>query len=155
VELFLNDCSLGVRDIDPATFTASFEVEYQPGMLKAIGYTENIADGEYVLKTALQSTHPTVDIYKDGAEEELSFTTIAFVDENGVCNLQEEHKVEIEVHGGELLGFGSANPSSEGNYFDREAMTFNGKLMAVIKTEKKDKPIEVEIVVDGQEKVRF
>jgi hypothetical protein len=150
VELFLNDNSLGVRDVDPATFTASFEVEYHPGILKAVGYTGDAIDGEYILKTASKSTHPTVDFYNEGA---LSFATISFTDENGICNQQEEHEVSIMVHGGKLLGVGSANPSSEGNYYDTVATTFDGKLMAVIETEEKDQPAKIELVVDGKDKI--
>jgi hypothetical protein len=148
VELFLNDSSLGVRDVDPATFTASFEVEYQPGILKAVGYTGDAIDGEYILKTASKSTHPTVDFYNEGA---LSFATISFTDENGICNQQEEHEVSITVHGGKLLGFGSANPSSEGNYYDTVATTFDGKLLVVIETEEKQ-TAKMELVVDGESK---
>jgi hypothetical protein len=152
VELFLNNTSLGVVNVNKETFTASFKVEYQPGVLKAVGYTQGVTDGEFVLKTALQSTQPMFDIFK--ADESISFVTISFADGNNVCNYQQEHEVYIKVDNGVLLGFGSANPSSEGNYFDNVATTFDGKIMAVIMAVDGNLAVGIELVVDGKDEAR-
>lgn len=152
VELFLNNSSLGVVNVDKETFTASFKVEYQPGVLKAVGYTQGVIDGEFVLKTALQSTQPTFDIFK--ADESISFITISFADENNICNYQQEHEVSIKADNGVLLGFGSANPSSEGNYFDNVATTYDGKIMAVIMAVDNSRAVGIELVVDGKDEAR-
>lgn len=152
VELFLNNSSLGVVNVDKETFTASFKVKYQPGVLKAVGYTQGVTDGEFVLKTALQSTQPMFDIFK--ADERISFITISFADENNICNYQQEHEVSIKADNGVLLGFGSANPSSEGNYFDNVATTFDGKIMAVIMAEDNSRAVKIELVVDRKDEAR-
>jgi hypothetical protein len=151
VELFLNDNSLGTKKVNTDTFTATYEVPYQPGILKAVGRTEGKVDGEYILQTSSQETLPQVETYEDTWKEgeTLTFVTISFVDKNNIQNLQTEHKVALEVKNGELLGLGSGNPSSEGNYFDVETETFDGRMMAVIRTQKEQK-LEVEFIVDGK-----
>ena len=57
VELFLNDKSLGRKPAGRENhFTASYEVPYEPGTLKAVAYQKDRKLGEYELSTAKSVT---------------------------------------------------------------------------------------------------
>lgn len=45
--------------------------------------------------------------------------------------MDETQKVAVSMEGpGEVIGYGSANPVSEENYYDTEAMTYEGRIRA-------------------------
>ncbi|MFT8393966.1 MAG: hypothetical protein ABF624_08055, partial [Liquorilactobacillus ghanensis] len=61
-------------------------------------------------------------------------------------NLSVQKKVTVTVEGaGMLAGLGSANPSSEGNYFDSTWDTYDGQVLAVVRTGTKKGTIKVRI----------
>ena len=58
----------------------------------------------------------------------------AVVDEAGVLNIEKRMKVSVSVEGpGEIIGYGSADPKSEENYYDMEAMTYEGRIRAAVR----------------------
>ena len=53
VELFLNYCSLGRKDVgEENDFTASYEVVYEPGTLYAVSYVGEKTTGTFAISTA-------------------------------------------------------------------------------------------------------
>ncbi|HZJ82599.1 MAG TPA: glycoside hydrolase family 2 TIM barrel-domain containing protein [Clostridia bacterium] len=139
VELFLNGESLGRKPVGkPNGYTASFEITYQPGELLAVGYSKGKEDGRMSLQTAGDTTildiqADTQTLKADGAD--LAYITIQLVDSEGVLNLWESKEVSVEIQGEiTLQGFGSGNPQSEGNYFDTVWPTYDGRVMAVVRS---------------------
>lgn len=48
--------------------------------------------------------------------------------------MDETQKVAVLMEGpGEVIGYGSANPVSEENYYDTEAMTYEGRIRAAVR----------------------
>lgn len=134
VELFLNGASLGRRPVQD--FTTSYEVCYQPGELKAVGYTAGSPDGEMRLCTAQQAElvleADRTELRADG--EDAAFCRIRFVDAQGNADLQSCHRITAVVEGvGTLEALGSANPSSEEAYDTPESASYDGCCMAVIR----------------------
>lgn len=160
VELVLNGESLGKKPAGKTNkYVADFELDYAPGELKAIAYRDGKPSETFVLQTADESVkiHPVVDrdvIQADG--EDLAFVTINFVDDKGLVNLGVQKKVSVAIEGvGTLLGFGSANPSSEGNYFDTTCETYDGQVMAVVRSSTEKGTITVHIEADGCEATKL
>jgi len=153
VELFLNSEPLGRKKVDPDTFTASFQITYQPGELKAVGLTGDTADGEYCICTAADDTALQLDVYQNDVTSvagRLAFISVSHTDSSGTKDLQTEHDISVKVEGnGKLLALGSANPSSEGNYFDTSTRTFDGCCMAVVAFDGSGHETTVEVVSDG------
>ena len=72
------------------------------------------------------------EIPADGSD--ICYVELELVDAEGIRNPGEIRKVSVSVDGaGYLLGFGSADPESEENYFDTEARTYEGRLRAAIR----------------------
>lgn len=48
--------------------------------------------------------------------------------------MDETQKVAVSMEGpGEVIGYGSVNPVSEENYYDTEAMTYEGWIRAAVR----------------------
>ena len=58
-----------------------------------------------------------------------------------------DEKLKIEVKGGELLAFGSANPRTEECFDDGEYSTYYGRALAVVRAGEEGM---IEIIVTGE-----
>ena len=57
---------------------------------------------------------------------------LSVLDENGVLNPEAVLTVSAETNGARtILGFGSADPKSEENYFDKTIKTYHGRALIV------------------------
>lgn len=114
-----------------------FETVYQPGTLEAVVYQDGTEVGRDQIVTAgdelvLRAVPDEASIPADGSD--IAYLEIEVTDKAGVRNLQATPKVEIALEGaGQLLGFGSADPESEENYFDTAAVAYEGRLRAAIR----------------------
>lgn len=134
VELFLNDRSLGRKPAGKAHhFTALYQVPYELGTLRAVAYRDGDAIGSYELVTANSVKQLKVRQVTEN-ERDAAYLKIWLEDENGILNPQEKQVLHAQVTGnGVLEGFGTANPSSEEDYFADTVTTFDGSALAVVR----------------------
>ncbi len=114
----------------------SFELLYEPGTLEAVVYKDGRESGRDVLTTAgraqLTLRADAATLPADGSD--IIYVEISAEDADGVLNMAERGQVTIRIEGpGLLAGFGSADPESEENYFDRTARLYEGRLRAAIR----------------------
>lgn len=154
VELILNGKSLGKKAAGKSvSFTASFEITYEPGQLIAVAYDDGIETGRYQLVTAkeavaLQVTCDETTLEVD--EEDLAFLTVSLTDADGNLNLNEVKDIKVRIEGpGILQGFGSGNPSSLGGFDADVCTTFDGQVMAVVKSTKNAGVIKIVFDAEG------
>ncbi|MGL1956309.1 MAG: DUF4982 domain-containing protein [Colwellia sp.] len=141
VELFLNGKSLGkkVTSID-TEFKATYQVAYEQGQLKAVGYSNGVASDEWLLTTAgspseirLVAEHKTINA--DG--KELVYITAELFDDKGqrVYHWHEDIALTFNVSGaGHLLAVGNANPRSVESFTQNVRKTFRGRVVAVVQS---------------------
>jgi beta-galactosidase len=138
VELFLNGKSLGVKPSGRAErFTASFEVPYQPGELKAVGINGNIPSAERRIETASAPAalrlSPDRSTLRAGCDD-LSYVTVEVVDAQGRICPQADHPIYFTTQGdGILAAVGSAKPDSEESYRGHFRCVHRGRALAVVK----------------------
>lgn len=156
VEMFLNGKSLGKKPCGDANqYIATYEVPYEAGELKAVGYTNGSIDGECVLKTASAEVHlaAAADRTKIHAcTQDASFVTVRLEDPDGTENLQARKNVTVKVEGPAVLqGYGSADPSPNPslNYDLTTWPTFDGEVMACIRSTGKAGNIRVTFSAEG------
>ena len=65
---------------------------------------------------------------------ENGITEISVVDENGKLNPDADMEITAE---GDILGFGTADPVSEENFFDRTIKTWHGRALLISREEGK------------------
>jgi beta-galactosidase len=139
VELFLNGHSLGRKPTTRSTrYTATWEVPYQAGVLRAVGYDGARQVNSAELRTADEPVRTKLSadrqrIKADG--EDLSYVTVELVDARGVRNPKAENLVEFTVEGpGTIVGVGNANPVSTESYQQPRRKAWQGRCMVVIKS---------------------
>jgi len=155
VELFLNGISLGKKATNrSAKFMAAWQVPYQQGELKAIGYNAK----NKVINTAILATADTVVQVKLTADrnsitadnQDLSYITVELTDAKGNRNPLAENLVKFELEGGATIaGVGNANPRSLESCQALQRKAWQGRCMVIIKAGRQAGNIKLKALVDG------
>ena len=133
--------------------TGGSSTPYTPGELLAVAYNAGQEVGRHALHTAgpvaaLRVTATRDTLPADG--QSLVYLTVDTVDARGRWNRWDSTPVRISVEGaGQLLGFGSAAPSSEESYQATAADTWDGRVMAVIRSTAQPGALRVRFVADS------
>jgi len=154
VELFLNGRSLGVRPSGKAErYTATFEVPYEPGQLKAVGLEDGKPVAEAVVETCGEAA--ALRLIPDrsslrAADDDLSYITVEIVDAAGRVHPAADRPVYFTVQGeGVLAAVGSANPVSEEPYRGNMRTPYRGRALVVVRTTGKPGEIILRAQADG------
>jgi beta-galactosidase len=155
VELFLNGKSLGQKQTNRSTkMIASWQVPYQQGVLKAIGYNAK----NKMINSAILATAGSVANIKLTADkkiikannQDLSYITVELLDAKGVRNPLAENKVIFEIDGpGTIIGVGNANPQSLESYQASDRKAWQGRCMVVVKAGKSSGEIKLKAIAEG------
>ena len=155
VRLLVNGKSLGEQETTPATkYTATYTVPYEPGELVAVGMDATGHEVErWVLKTAgapaqLRLTPDKTMIVANG--EDLTYIAVELLDEDGNLCVNSTVKVSFAVSGpGKLLAVGSGKPTNIESFLDAEHSTFEGRLLAIVKSKDAAGTISITATADG------
>ena len=124
VELLVNSRSVGKQKTERCK--ALFDTVYEPGELTAI----NIRDGKSAEQDRLTTASDNVHIEQTDLGN--GIVELSVLDETGVLNTEAVLTVSAETNGARtMLGFGSADPKSEENYFDKTIKTYHGRALIV------------------------
>ena len=82
---------------------------------------------------------------KDG----LIYVRMEYVDDKGIWKPMERHTLQLELTGGELLGFGNACPYNKVGYWTNHTETYYGRALAVARTGQ-DKQITFKVTDDKE-----
>jgi len=142
VELFLNSKSLGKKPTNRSNqFIAVWNVPYQPGTLKAVGYNGKKQINITELKAAEEPAEIRIaadmnSIRANG--KDLSYVTVEVTDAKGNKHPKADNLVTFEIEGpGEIIAVGNANPVSLESFQKPQRKAWQGKCMVVIKSSKK------------------
>ena len=157
VELFLNGRSLGKKATDRTTkFIASWQVPYQQGVLKAVGYnaknkiinTTSLATVANVIKIQLTTDKKIVK----ANNQDLFYVTVELLDGKGNRNPLAENLVKFEIEGSATIaGVGNGNPRSLESYQNNERKAWQGRCLVIVKAGKSAGEIKLKAVVDGMD----
>lgn len=155
-ELFLNGKSLGVKPTDRSTqFTASWEVPYQSGVLKATGYNGRRVAATSELTTATEPVRLMLSADKTSlgtGGQDLSYITVELADAAGNRNPKAENLVKFSVEGpGKIIGVGNANPVSLESCMLPQRKAWQGRCLVIVKAGKEPGKIVLKATSDGLE----
>jgi beta-galactosidase len=154
VELFLNGKSLGKKPANrDSRFMAVWQVPYQPGSLKAIGYKGRKQVNISELRT---SSEPVIikaeaDRGRISANgQDLVYVTVELKDENGITDPKAENLVRFKIDGpGRIIGVGNANPISTESCTRPERKAWHGRCLVIVKSEKSGGTIKLTAESEG------
>ncbi|KAA2241742.1 glycoside hydrolase family 2 protein [Chitinophaga agrisoli] len=154
VALFLNGKSLGKKTTNRSNkFTAHWQVPYQPGTLKAVGYSQGKEVSNAALRTAdapaqLQLSADRTTIHAKG--QDLSYITVELQDKNGVRDTRAENAVRFTVEGpGVIAGVGNANPISTESCQLPRRKAWQGRCLVIVKSTGEKGNIVLKAAADG------
>lgn len=154
VELFLNGRSLGKHPAGAAVgYDVLYELPFVPGELRAVGTTDGYVDGQALLKTAgvpsiLRVMQSCRSLTADG--HSLCFLEIDLLDAEGNRSRFEDRTICLSVDGPAILaGFGSADPQAEDSYQKEQWLSFDGRVLAAIRSTTQAGVVNVHISAEG------
>ena len=130
VELILGGKSLGKKKIKECK--AIFKTKYAPEVLTAVAYT---ADGKELGRSSLNPAKGELKlrVQPEESRSDIIYIPVEIVGENGIVESNADRKMTVTVEGGELLGFGSANPCHEEQYHTGSFTSYYGRALAVVR----------------------
>lgn len=154
VRLELNGKVIAQKKVAADNLTASFEVEYQPGTLKAVALDESgkVVDS-FQLSTpskgyAIRLT-PDRRVIKN-SRNDLSYVSVEVVDEKGQLVTDANLNVRFDISGeGEIKALASADPKDMQSFQKPEHRVFRGKCLVVLRTKGKAGNINLKASADG------
>jgi beta-galactosidase len=139
VELMLNDKSLGVKPLTSATDgTLTWQIPFEPGVLKAVGRTNGTELCSYKLETA--GAAKQILLKPDARElraddNDICRLEFQVVDEHGLRVPDAAQPVTFEVTGSaELLGIGNADLNDTEDCHAHTHKVFKGRGLAILRT---------------------
>lgn len=114
-----------------------FDTIYEPGKIEVEVYRNGKEAGKDQILTAkdqifLCAQSDRLEIPMDGSD--ICYVDLFIRDQDGTLNMEWKKEVKVEIQGpGTVLGYGSADPESEENYFDISARPFEGRLRAAVR----------------------
>ena len=138
VRLYLNDRLIGEKATGP-TFYAGFELDYEPGTLKAVEWDGTSEGQSFSLVTCgepvgIRLTADRTRLTADGAD--LSFVKAELVDAAGRVVHDYTRKVSFSGTGAAtLLTAGNANPTDMASFRNLSPTLYGGKAMAIIQSD--------------------
>lgn len=153
VELILGGKSLGKEKIKECK--AIFKTKYAPEVLTAVAYT---ADGKELGRSSLSPAkgNLTLRVQPEESRSDIIYIPVEIVGENGIVESNADRKMTVTVAGGELLGFGSANPCHEEQYHTGSFTSYYGRALAIVRktTEKLSVTVHAEGLDPVTEEIR-
>ncbi len=160
-ELLVNGVSCGRRKTGREQgFIASFNTIYQPGSLVAVSYDENGREtGRMCVETAGEPVKMKLKTEREvitAGGEDIAFVTATLTDTKGVPNRfsGQKKQIRVRVEGpGVLQAFGSADPQPqpEMSYDSDTWETFEGQVMAAVRSTEEAGIIRVIFSAEGVE----
>lgn len=153
VRLYQDGKLIGEKETGKENYTATFEVPYKPGELKAVNVGKNKEQASIIFKTTGEpvSIRLSADRSKIKANKnDLSYVKIELVDKDGNLVPDADLKVTVKCEGaGSVIAAGNAAPNDMESFRSMTPKTFRGKAMAIVQPAG-DKAGEIKLTVSAE-----
>lgn len=152
-ELFLNGKSLGAKDRDDAAMQLRWDVTYQPGTLRVVGYRggKEVATSQHTTAGAPSAIRLAPDESILRADRTgVAHVAVSIVDANGNLVPSANIPVSFRVEGAaRLVGLENGDPLDTTNYKLATRRTFHGQMLAIVQAADKPGSVTITASADG------
>lgn len=128
-------------------------VAYRPGELEVIAYQK----GSEISRRRLQTvTRPRAlrlvpeEPQGSADRQSIHYVRIEVLDEKGRWVPNDDRNVKVSIAGpAELLGFGSGNPRAVGSFQKKEALTYQGRALLILRSKGRKGDVRLTATADG------
>jgi beta-galactosidase len=160
VRLELNGKRIGEKNVSDSTkLSATFELPYEPGELRATGIDEGKDAADIVLATT--GSAKSIRLKADRAvihanRNDLAYITVEVVDEKGNTVPNAAVPVQFSISGnGELAGVGNANPADMAGFKQLRRSLFRGRCLVILRPKGAGGDIVLEAKAEGLEPAKI
>lgn len=154
VKLYLNDKLVGEKETGRENYIATFEVPYEPGILKAVNAQSK---EEFILKTTGKPSAIRLTADRDkikASRNDLSYVKIELIDKDGNVVPDTSLPVSIQCSGnGHIIAAGNAAYDDMKSFRSLTPNTFRGKAMAIVQPDEAKGTIQLTVSAEGLEDV--
>jgi beta-galactosidase len=154
VRLYLNKKLIGEQaTTEEQQFKAVFDVTYVPGILSAVGVSENRESETIILKTSgntakIRLIPDRIKISADG--QDLSFITVEVTDEDGILQPNAQNQLQFSVSGpGVIAGVDNADIKDPDPYSGTTRKTWHGGALVVVRSTRDAGNIKLTVSSEG------
>ncbi len=138
VKLELNGKVIAVQDVPVGSITATFQIEYQPGILVAKSFDGDKETGSSILSTAGKPVgiRLIADRKKINADpNDLSFVSVEVIDSKGnVVPSVDGLQINFKLTGAaEIAAVGNGSPSDMSSFQQHHKQVYQGKAQAIVR----------------------
>ncbi|SFC91924.1 beta-galactosidase [Zunongwangia mangrovi] len=150
LKLFLNDSLVGEDSNSIENeFKTIFEVPYESGVLRVIGYDDDSNKESFELKTAAKPARIALSADRtklDANGRDLSFVDVVITDKQGVLNPNANNLLHFELEGpGEIIAVDNASLKFTGKYSSKSRKAWKGRAMVIVKSNKEPGTIKLKV----------
>ena len=153
VRLYLNNQLIDEKTTSPDTYTASFEVAYKPGQLRAVCMKGKKETASAELRTAgspasIRLTADRTHIRAD--KNDLSYVKIEVLDKEGNLVPDSNLPIEIKASGkGSVIAAGNASADDMKSFRSLQPKVFRGKAIAIVQPDTEKGTIQLTVTSAG------
>lgn len=153
VKLYLNGKPVGEKEVNPDTYTASFEVPYEPGQLKAVNLMKKKETASAVLTTAgapacIRLTADRLRIKAD--RNDLAYVKIEVLDKDGLPVPDSVLPLKIGFSGkGSVIASGNGSMNDMESFRSLTPKTFRGKAIAIVQPTGEEGTVRLTVSAEG------
>jgi hypothetical protein len=159
VELILNGKSLGKKSVDKNLYFSIWNLQFQPGNIKAIGYNNNKKVTEHILKTAGDAFKISAQPLKTQAKangEDIVLIEISILDKDGNYVFDANNEITVTVFGeGKFAGLDNGDVNDPGLFKTNVRKAFHGKLLATVRSSNKAGKIGINITSNNLQSAKL
>lgn len=152
VKLYINGKCVGKKKLKECV--AKFKVKYHPGIIEAVSYDEK---GKEIARDNLRSasgeSQLTVSVENEiiAKNGDIGYIDVYVTDKDSIVRPVAVN-VRVEAEGaGELYAVGSGNPRTEDRFVSDCYHTYNGRMIAIVRSGDEAGEIRVKVSADGFE----
>ena len=153
VRLELNGTVIDQKTVSPDNLTATFEINYQPGSLKAVAINNGKSVASVTLRTAGKSTKIKLSADRSRIKadrNDLAYVTAEILDAEGRLVPDAVVPLRFTIAGnGEIAATASASPNDMQSFQKPEHRTFRGKCLIIVRPKGKAGKITLKAQGDG------